>query len=439
MGNDGAKLAKTLLPQVAILSFLSPREIEAISQRGEIVSMNDGDVLITEGTIGNTLFLVLRGNVAISRDGFRLAVSEMGSVVGEISLVDSGKATATVTAIGSVMVFRISRENFEALYSNKNFVRAILKGLAAKTREALDRDVGNLHRIEGLRDTFGRYVSKAVLDDILSSSDPESLLSGRLADATILFSDIRNFTAFSEHLPAADMIGLLRDYFGRMVPLVTKHNGYINKFIGDALLVLFNLPVAYSNSAIEAAQTAIEMCRSLDEMNADRRDRRQPPINMGIGIHVGEVIAGNIGSVERMEYTVIGDNVNLCSRLEGLTKHYGVRVLISEALREKIDQYFLIRAIDLVIVQGRRKPTRIYELCGPISSAKEVDVSMCQQYEEALSLYFARRWRDCIGKISKNKLLASDNPSNVLRNRCELFLKEPPSENWNCAFAMGEK
>ncbi|MBX3328707.1 MAG: cyclic nucleotide-binding domain-containing protein, partial [Nitrospira sp.] len=139
MSGDGAKLAKKLLPQVAMLSFLSPGEIEAISQRGEILSVNDGEVLITEGAVGNTLFLVLQGNVAISRDGFRLAVSEMGSVVGEISLVDSGKATATVTAIGPVMVFRISRENFETLYSNKNFVRAILKGLAAKTREALAR------------------------------------------------------------------------------------------------------------------------------------------------------------------------------------------------------------------------------------------------------------------------------------------------------------
>ena len=439
MRGDGAKLAKQLLPQVAMLSFLSPEEIQAIAQRGETLSLNDGDVLIAEGVVGNTLFLVLRGQVAISRDGFRLAVSETGSVVGEISLVDSGKATATVTAIGPVLVFKISREHFETLYSNKNFVRAILKGLAAKTREALDRDVGNLHRIEGLRDTFGRYVSKAVLDDILSSSDPESLLSGRLANATILFSDIRNFTTFSEHLSAADMIGLLRDYFGRMVPLVTKHNGYINKFMGDALLVLFNLPVAYSNSAIEAAQTAIEMSQALDEMNADRRDRGKSAISIGIGIHVGEVIAGNIGSVERMEYTVIGDNVNLCSRLEGLTKHYGVRVLISEDLREKIAQHFLIRAIDVVIVQGRQKPTRIYELCGTIASVRDVEISVCQQYEEALDLYFARRWRDCIKKISTSKLLAIDNPSKVLRNRCEFFLKEPPSENWNCAFAMGEK
>ena len=439
MRGDGAKLAQKLLPQVAMLSFLSPGEIEAISHRGEIESVNDGDVLITEGEIGNTLFLVLQGNVAISRDGFRLAVSEMGSVVGEISLVDSGKATATVTAIGPVMVFRISRENFETLYSNKNFVRAILKGLAAKTREALARDVGNLHRIEGLRDTFGRYVSKAVLDDILSSSDPESLLSGRLANATILFSDIRNFTSFSEHLSAADMIGLLRDYFGRMVPLVTKHNGYINKFIGDALLVLFNLPVAYSNSAIEAAQTAIEMSQSLDEMNADRRSRGKPVISIGIGIHVGEVIAGNIGSIERMEYTVIGDNVNLCSRLEGLTKYYGVRVLISEALREKIGQHFLIRPIDLVIVEGRQTPTRIYELCKTMSSARDEDISMCQQYEEALNLYFARRWRDCAKKISQSKLLANDNPANVLRHRCEGFLKEPPPQNWNCAFAIGKK
>ena len=439
MSGDGAKLAKQLLPQVALLSFLSPGEIQTLSQRGEILSMHDGDVLITEGAVGNTLFLVLRGKVAISRDGFHLAVSEMGSVVGEISLVDSGKATATVTAIGPLTVFKISRENFETLYSNRNFVRAILKGLAAKTREALDRDVGNLHRIEGLRDTFGRYVSKAVLDDILSSSDPESLLSGRLANATILFSDIRNFTAFSEHLSAAEMISLLRDYFGRMVPLVTKHNGYINKFMGDALLVLFNLPVAYANSAIEAAQTANVMAQTLDEVNANPPGRQKPAISNRIGDHVGEVIAGNIGSVERMEYTVIGDNVNLCSRLEGLTKHYGVRVLISEDLREKIGQQFLIRAIDVVIVQGRQKPTRIYELCGAISSARDVEVLLCQQYEEALNLYFARRWRDCLEAISKSKLLANDNPSNVLRNRCELFVKEPPSENWNGVFVMGEK
>jgi class 3 adenylate cyclase len=439
MRGDGAEFAKKLLPQVPMLSFLSSSEIQAIAQRGEIVSVNDGDVLIAEGAVGNTLFLVLQGKVGISRDGFHLAVSETGSVVGEISIVDSGKATATVTAMGPLMVFKISKENFETLYSNENFVRAILKGLAAKTREALDRDVGNLHRIEGLRDTFGRYVSKAVLDDILSSSDPDSLLSGRVANATILFSDIRNFTAFSEHLSAADMIGLLRDYFGRMVPLVTKHNGYINKFIGDALLVLFNLPVAYANSAMEAARTAIEMSQSLDEMNAERRERGKPAISIGIGIHIGDVIAGNIGSVERMEYTVIGDNVNLCSRLEGLTKHYGVRVLISEDLREKLGHHFLIRAIDVVVVHGRQKPTRIYELRGTISSAREVDVSLCQQYEEALHLYFARRWRDCIENISDSKLLAQDNPSHVLRNRCEVFLKEPPSENWNGAFAMGQK
>lgn len=190
---------------------------------------------------------------------------------------------------------------------------------------------------------------------------------GEMKEVTILFSDIRSFTKFSEQRSAEEVVLFLNDYLSRMTDIIFQFNGTIDKFIGDAIMTIFGAPFKREDDALRAVKSAVEMIREIKRLNQKRKDI-EDQIQVGIGIHTGEAIVGNIGSDRRLDYTVIGDNVNLASRIEGLTKHYNCPILISEATFQQIhgkyslDDGFAIREIDKVIVKGKSKPITIYEV-----------------------------------------------------------------------------
>ncbi|PJZ35861.1 adenylate cyclase [Leptospira levettii] len=194
---------------------------------------------------------------------------------------------------------------------------------------------------------------------------------GEMKEVTILFSDIRSFTKYSEQRSAEEVVLFLNDYLSRMTDIIFRFNGTIDKFIGDAIMTIFGAPFKRDDDALRAVKTAVEMIREIHQFN-QKKNLTEDQIQVGIGIHTGEVIVGNIGSDRRLDYTVIGDNVNLASRIEGLTKHYQCSILISEATFEQIEgKYsesdgFVIREIDKVIVKGKSKPISVYEVvCFP--------------------------------------------------------------------------
>ena len=211
---------------------------------------------------------------------------------------------------------------------------------------------------------FGRYVSRDVYRQLMSNPDLAEL-GGRRRDMTVLFSDIRGFTSITEKGQPEELVAQLNEYFTRMVDIVFAHGGTLDKFVGDMVMALFGAPVDDREHAEHAVAAAADMVVALGELNAKWVSEGRAPLDIGIGINSGEMIAGNIGSAAIMSYTVIGDNVNLGSRLESLNKEYRTRIIISDATRRKLTRRYDLRALGGVVVKGKTQPVDIFEVCIP--------------------------------------------------------------------------
>jgi adenylate cyclase len=221
--------------------------------------------------------------------------------------------------------------------------------------------VEGLQERDKLRTTFGKYMTESVLQHLLSG---KVALGGDTLKVTVLFSDIRSFTSISETMDAQSLVGLLNEYFTDMVSIVMHNGGVIDKYIGDAIMAVFGAPVPANDDAVRAVRAAVEMRAALGQLNERLVARGVQPLRTGIGIHTGEVVAGNIGSEQRMEYTVIGDPVNVASRLESNTKDLGVNVLISESTYQETKGTVRVRPIQALHVKNRTEPIMTYELVG---------------------------------------------------------------------------
>lgn len=218
---------------------------------------------------------------------------------------------------------------------------------------------------------FGRYVSKDVYHQLVNNPSL-AVLGGARRDMSVLFSDIRGFTTVSERGNPEELVAQLNEYFSRMVEIVFKHKGTVDKFVGDMVMALFGAPVADPAHAEHAVAAAVEMVRELGELNRKWIAEGKVPLDIGIGVNSGEMIAGNIGSSSIMSYTVIGDNVNLGARLESLNKDYGCRIIISDATRVRLTSQYDIHPLGGVVVKGKTRPVAIHEICVPAPVPAEV-------------------------------------------------------------------
>jgi adenylate cyclase len=221
--------------------------------------------------------------------------------------------------------------------------------------------VDGLRERDKLRATMGKYMTQSVMDHLMAGKVE---LGGETLTVTILFSDIRSFTSISETMTAHELVKLLNEYFTEMVTVVMEEGGVVDKYIGDAIMAVFGAPVSKPDDARRAVRAAVRMRHALEKLNEKIVARGAPPIKTGIGLHTGEVVAGNIGSEARMEYTVIGDAVNLASRLESATKELGTDVLISEDTNALLDNELETRPVREITVKGRAKPVVVYEVIG---------------------------------------------------------------------------
>ncbi|MFZ9886960.1 MAG: adenylate/guanylate cyclase domain-containing protein [Myxococcota bacterium] len=229
--------------------------------------------------------------------------------------------------------------------------------------------VEGLRQREHLKDTFGRYVTKQIADEILGG---RIALGGERRTATVLFSDIRGFTSLSEQLSPEEVVQLLNEYLEHMVACVFEHGGVLDKFIGDAVMAVFGAPRSKGSVAADAGAAvacAVAMSTRLDELNQQRRLRGEPPLEIGIGVSTGELVAGNIGSPLRMEYTVIGDTVNLSSRLEGMTKQLGTRIALSEATAHLVRDRYAVEPKERMAVRGRSRTEEVYVMADRSTAA----------------------------------------------------------------------
>ncbi len=218
---------------------------------------------------------------------------------------------------------------------------------------------------------FGQYVSKDVFEQLVANPGV-ARLGGQRRDMTVLFSDIRGFTTLSETGQPEDIVHILNEYFTRMVHLVFLHKGTLDKFVGDMVMALFGAPLSDSQHADHAVEAALDMVAELEKLNQKWKAEGRPELDIGIGINTGPMIAGNIGSDAIMSYTVIGDAVNLGSRLESLNKEYGTRIIISDATRQQLTGGYLCRPLGDVVVKGKTKAVAIFEVVG---RADTVEVS----------------------------------------------------------------
>lgn len=277
-----------------------------------------------------------------------------------------------------------------------------------------------------IRNLFGKYLSNEVIEDLMKN--PHKIkLGGEKKNLSMLMSDIRSFTTISEGMDAAHLVNLLNEYLTEMTDEVLEKRGVVDKYIGDAILAFWGAPVEEENHSELACGAALGMIRKLGELNKKLKERNMPELKIGIGINTDDVVVGNIGSRHRFDYTIIGDGVNLTSRLEGLTKQYAVNIIVSESTYEKVKEKFTFRELDLVKVKGKQKPVRIYELVA--DEKKNIE-----QFHNALALYRKGEFGKAIKEFEK----INDNTSRLFIERCREFIKNKPKK-WDGVFEAKSK
>lgn len=297
----------------------------------------------------------------------------------------------------------------------------------------------DITREKRLRGTMARYMTKEVAEQLLEAG--EEGLGGQMQEVTILFSDIRRFTSISETIGAQETVSLLNDYFSLMVDILFRHKGILDKYIGDAIMAVFGTPFQGERDADNAVRTAAEMLSSLRKFNEERKQRGLEALDVGIGINTGIVISGNIGSPKRMDYTVIGDGVNLAARLESANKFYKTQLLISEFTRQCLQESYLLREVDRIQVKGKQEPVSVYEVLDHIDPARRDRMeSLVELFRKGLRLYREHRWMEAREFFeSGQRLVPEDGPTQLYIKRCLHFEQTPPPKDWDGIWTWTEK
>ncbi len=290
-----------------------------------------------------------------------------------------------------------------------------------------------------LRNTMSRYMSKTVMDQLLEGG--EAVLGGTGRDVSVLFADIRGFTSISERLGAKETVALLNEYFTEMVDIVFAHNGVLDKYIGDMIMAVFGSVLQSKDDASNAVLVGNRMMAGLYQLNARRAARGGETIRIGVGISTGNVVAGNIGSMKRMEYTVIGDRVNLAERLEGANKFYGTSILVCDATWAAVKNHEPTREIDLIRLRGRDKPAAIYEVLGHHTERTFPHLSeVLDAFRDGLALYRQRDWT-AAERCFRDAAAANpaDEPSKIYLERCRSYARTPPPLDWDGVSSMKDR
>ena len=290
-----------------------------------------------------------------------------------------------------------------------------------------------------MKSTMSRYMDPGIADQLMAGGD--DILGGRSTDATILFSDIEGFTTLSEELGAQGTVSLLNEYFTLMVDCIQSQGGMLDKFIGDAIMAAFGIPVPFADNEDRAVRSAIAMIAALDTWNKERAAHGKKPVGTRIGLNTDTVVTGNIGSPKRMDYTLIGDGVNLASRLESACKQYGARILISDNTYSKLKGTYRIRDVDDVIVKGKTSSVTIYEVLDYHSSDTFPSLMEVTGYfKEGRTAYRKGDWTRAVKSFGEAlRLHPRDKLSQIYIDRCQLLQANPPEGEWAGVWTMTSK
>jgi len=289
-----------------------------------------------------------------------------------------------------------------------------------------------------IKGAFTYYVSSSVVNEMLKH--PEKLkLGGDRKDLSVLFSDIRGFTTIAEGLTPEELVHLLNEYLTVMTDIVLKNDGLLDKYMGDAIMAIFGAPLDLPDHPIKACHAALEMIKELKNLNQKWIAEGKHPMDIGIGINTGPMIVGNMGSAQRFDFTVMGDSVNLGSRLEGVNKSYKTNIIISEFTFESVKNDFTCMELDAVRVKGKKRPVKIYSLVG-YKDLPGIQEEVINQFNQGVMFYKRRKWDNAI-HIFENITAMDPNlyAAQVYIDRCFDLKKNPPPADWDGVYTMTTK
>lgn len=366
------------------------------------------------------------------RDNFQKVRIDKKSISSYLTLPIKG---ANKMIVGSIHLGHFSNNYFSDRLSL--LISIFMKEAGVVLHGALNHNI-IYERGEKVRRVFARFIPDDIIDTMVEQDDAADMLVGERRNLAVLFSDIRSFTEISENNRADDLVAFLNSYFQIMGEIIKKHGGTIDKFIGDAILAIFGAPRSYPDNARRAVSAAIDMVHALERVPKDRIKLPPGGFNIGIGIHEGDAIVGNIGSRDKVDYTVIGDTVNLSSRLEGLTKHYKKRIVISETIHRKVRDEFLTRELDKVKVKGKEEATSIYSV--DMDGSALVIPEVVSDYQKGLQMYKIKNFRMAMDYFQRVKTVIPDDfICQLYIERCSDYLKNPPPDDWTGAVALDFK
>jgi adenylate cyclase len=302
---------------------------------------------------------------------------------------------------------------------------------------AFDRMAAGLAERDNMRDILGKVASNEVVTRLLEGGDIE--LGGEERDVTVMFTDIRNFTALVEELTPDQSLQLLNEFLTVISEVIEAHGGVVDKYLGDGVMALFGAPITRDDDAQRALDCALEIRRRVEALGPVLAERHLPHPQIGIGINTSRVIAGNIGSPSRLNYTVLGDGVNLASRLESLTKRYHVPIVMGHATREKV-RGIVCRELDKVRVRGRTVPERIFEPLAREGELAPAEMARLAQWHEALEMFRMRRWGPAAAAFAELATVPGYERVTFLYLGYVRDLEaNPPGDGWDGAFTLDEK
>ena len=300
-----------------------------------------------------------------------------------------------------------------------------------------------------LKNTFGAYISPDLIDQMYEDKQ-EPKLGGQAGYHTAFFSDIQSFSSFSEILEPEKMVSLMNEYLTEMTTILLDRNGTLDKYIGDAIVAFYGAPVSLENHEYHACMTALEMDKKLNELREKWKNEEGWPelvhnVRHRVGLNSGEMVTGNMGSSMRMNYTMMGDTVNLAARLEPAAKQYGVYTFVAENTYEAVKDQFEWRLLDFLRVKGKNKPVKVYELFSEKNNLTTEQSDLIATFNDGLDFYFDGNWNSALKKFKEAVNFEEDfqyrptTPSKIYIDRCEVFKKSPPSKDWDGVWTMKTK
>ncbi len=414
------------------------------SMKNAVITVNEDKIITTCNRAGLHL-IKLRKSEVLGKEVSEILVEDNAWIVEKLDELETPEDEDDLEEKNLQPKFRdLEFLDTELHFNNDNISANITIHPLITEKDNEEEKVGSMIMIENISDekrmksTMSRYMNPELAEQLMDSG--EDMLGGKQSVGTVLFSDVRSFTTITEALGAQGTVSLLNEYFTIMVDCIQKEEGMLDKFIGDAMMAIFGTPVSHEDDPDRGVRAAIDMMVKLNEFNAPRAKAGQLCLDHGMGLNTDSIVSGNIGSPKRMDYTVIGDGVNLAARLESACKQYGARILISEFTFSALKATYKTREIDKVIVKGKTEPVGVYEVLDYHTNETFPNmVDALGLFNQGFELYKNGSWDKAI-KQFKSVLKANPNDvaAQMYLDRCDILKKRKPKK-WDGVWVMTSK